>query len=424
LIADKINIVAMARILAYTSPARSHLFPLTPVLDELRRRGHEVVLYTLASQGELMRSRGFDARAVDPRVERIEHQDWRTNSPLISLQMNARAFCARAKHDGPDLQRALTEIQPDAAIVDYNSWGALMAAEAWGGPWATFCPYPLPLRSSQAPPYGPGLPPARGALGRTRDRLVRTLTSRGLERQLRPRLNPVRERMGLAPLASVERWFGAAPLMLYMSGEPFEYPRNDWPANVVMIGPCDWDPPAEPPPWLSEVERPIVLVNTSTEFQNDGRLVEVALQALAREPVFVVATLPAADPGSVRVPANARVERFISHGPVLERAVCVVTHGGMGLTQRALARGVPVCAVPFGRDQLEVARRVQVARAGTRLSARRLRADRLRAKILEAMGCVAGAQRVADGFAATGGPRTAADAYETRLLRQPASTPA
>ncbi|MCV7070521.1 glycosyltransferase, partial [Mycobacterium rufum] len=49
-----------------------------------------------------------------------------------------------------------------------------------------------------------------------------------------------------------------------------------------------------------------------------------------------------------------------------------MTHGGMGITQKALARGIPVCAVPFGRDQFEVARRVQVARCGTRLPARRL----------------------------------------------------
>ena len=29
----------MARILAYTTPARGHLFPLVPILDQLSRRG-------------------------------------------------------------------------------------------------------------------------------------------------------------------------------------------------------------------------------------------------------------------------------------------------------------------------------------------------------------------------------------------------
>jgi hypothetical protein len=75
----------------------------------------------------------------------------------------------------------------------------------------------------------------------------------------------------------------------------------------------------------------------------------------------------------------------------------------MGATQKALARGIPVCAVPFGRDQFEVARRVQVAGAGTRLPANRLRPDRLRTKVREAMTCTEGARRVGAGFAAAGG---------------------
>jgi MGT family glycosyltransferase len=225
--------------------------------------------------------------------------------------------------------------------------------------------------------------------------------------------------MGLAPVASVEEWFSRAPLLLYMTAEPFEYPRHDWPENVVMIGPCAWDPPADPPGWLERIAQPIVLVNTSTEFQNDGRLVQVALQALAEEPVTVVATLPAGDPAGFQIPANAHVERFIPHGIVLERAACAVTHGGMGSTQKALAHGVPVCAVPFGRDQLEVARRVEVAHAGTRLPASRLRPARLRAKIREAMTCTEGAARIAAAYAATGGPGAAATAVETRLLMKP-----
>jgi MGT family glycosyltransferase len=407
----------MARILAYTSPARSHLFPLTPILDELHRRGHEVMLRTLSSQLALMRSRGFDARPIDPRIEAIEHQDWQTRNPLQSLRLNVRVFCARAEHDAPDLTQAIAETDPDAVLVDFNCWGGLMAAEAWGGPWAAFCPYPLPLRSKDAPPYGPGFAPAKGPLGRARDRLVGPLAFSMFERQMRPAVNGIRERLGLPPVAAVGDWFSGAPLLLYMTAEPFEYPRRDWPENVVMIGPCAWDPPSDSPGWLAQVTRPIVLVNTSSEFQDDGRLVQVALQALAEEPVTVVATLPAGDPAQFRAPANAYVERFIPHQLVLDRAVCAVTHGGMGSTQKALAHGVPVCAVPFGRDQLEVARRVEVAHAGTRLPAGRLSPERLRVKVREAMTRTEGAQRIAAAYAATGGPRTAAEAIETRLLR-------
>jgi len=120
----------------------------------------------------------------------------------------------------------------------------------------------------------------------------------------------------------------------------------------------------------------------------------------------------------------------VPHGPVLERASCVVCHGGMGITQKALAAGVPVCVVPFGRDQLEVARRIEVAGAGTRLPAGRLRPDRLRVAIREAMTKKTGAERIASVFAATGGPKAAAGALEDLLQdgatgsTEPAQAPA
>jgi UDP:flavonoid glycosyltransferase YjiC (YdhE family) len=140
------------------------------------------------------------------------------------------------------------------------------------------------------------------------------------------------------------------------------------------------------------------------------------VEGLAGSNVHVVATLPAQDPSMIPAARNAHVMGFVPHGPILNRAACVVTHGGMGATQKALAHGVPVCVVPFGRDQLEVARRAQVAGAGTRLPARKLTPERLRDKVVEAMRCTPGARRVQAAFAAAGGAVAAADAMEQRLL--------
>jgi MGT family glycosyltransferase len=412
----------MARVLAYTSPARGHLFPLTPILDELHRRGHEVSVRTLASELVLMRSRGFAAAPISAQVQAVALQDWRERSPQKALAASVRGFCARAEFDGADLRRAIRDEQPDAVVVDINAWGALAAAEQWGGPWAAFCPYPLALRSDQVPPFGPGLTPARGPLGRARDRLLRPVVLGAIEKQMVPSMNGIRHGMGLPAISHADDLFRRPPLLVYLTSEPFEYHRDDWPDNVVMVGPCDWEPPSESPDWLAEIEQPLVLVTTSSEFQDDGRLVRVALEALADMDVHVVATLPSGDPEEYVIPGNAHVERFLAHGPLLDRAVCAVTHGGMGATQKALARAVPVCAVPFGRDQLEVARRVDVARAGTRLPARRLTAERLRAKVAEAMTMTEGAARVAAGFTAAGGATAAATAIEDRLLAGVART--
>jgi len=406
----------MARILAYTSPARGHLFPLIPILDELRLRGHDIILRTLTSQMELAQSHGFDTTPIDHRIEDMPHDDYKARSARMALQRSVRMFCARAEFDAPDLNRAIADSRPDAVIVDVNSWGAIAAAEAWGGPWATFCPYPIALTSRDVPPFGPGLPPARGALGRLRDRALRPLFVGTFERIMLPPLNTVRAGLGLHLLHNVDEIFINPPLVLYLTAEPFEYPRSDWPPNIHMVGPCAWDPPAETPEWLTKIERPIVLVTTSSEFQDDGRLVQTALTALASENVHLIATLPSQDPAAFRSTSNASLLPFLPHGLVLDRAVCVITHGGMGATQKALAHGVPVCAVPFGRDQLEVARRVEIAGAGTRLPSSKLNPDRLRDKVREAMGCVAGARRVAAGYASAGGPISATNAFESLLL--------
>jgi UDP:flavonoid glycosyltransferase YjiC (YdhE family) len=63
--------------------------------------------------------------------------------------------------------------------------------------------------------------------------------------------------------------------------------------SAVLVGPCPWEPPIQPPLWLEQIDRRIVLITTSSEFRDDARLAACALQALATEDLHVVATHPA-----------------------------------------------------------------------------------------------------------------------------------
>ncbi len=392
-----------------------HLFPLAAILEGLCRRGHEVSLRTLSSQVELMRGRGIEAAPIDPAIEAIAMDDWRTGSLLRGQERAARVFLQRSRHEVADLREAIAAERPDALLIDVATWGALSGAEAWSGRWACFSPFLLPLPSSHAPPYGFGLRPARGPLGRARDRLLEPILTHGFDRIVLPALNELRATLSLPPLAHGLEIFLRPPLLLSMTAEPFDYPHPDWPSHVVSVGPCVWEPPGELPAEVDAMKRPIVLVTTSSDFQDDGRLALCALEALADERFQVVATLPSADVGSSDLPPNATVLGFAPHVPLLARSVCAITHGGMGATQKALAMGVPVCAVPFGRDQFEVARRVENAGAGTWLPARRLTPGRLRAKVHGAIARRAGAERVGRTFAAKGAATDAADVLEARL---------
>ena len=407
----------MATILAYTSPALGHLLPISALLSELSRRGHTVHMRTLSTGVEIGQRLGFTTDAIDPRIERIELDDWKATNPVASLKLSVAVFGRRAVHEVTDLAETVACAHPDALLVDVNCWGAQSAADAGDIPWACFSPYTPPLRSHGVPPFGLGLRPMSGVVGRMRDAVVRTAVVGRLEKVMLPQINTIRAKVNVGPVASMDEFLRRSPLLLVASGKPFQYPQTDWGDAVQMIGPCVLDPgPYTDPDWLASVDRPIVLVTTSSEKQADDNLVQTAMTALADEPVHVVATLPAGQPDGIATSPNATVCQFVPHGVVLDRAVCAVTHGGMGATQKALAHGVPVCVVPYGRDQFEVARRVEVARCGTRLPAKKLSPPRLRTKVREAMTMTAGARRVAVGFAATGGAARGADFFEQRVL--------
>ena len=256
-------------------------------------------------------------------------------------------FTSRAPHDGARTStRRSPRSRPDALLVDCMSWGAAAVAERLGRAVGAVVPLSAAGVVARRAAVRPG--PARrrsGPAGRLRDRVLRPLLTGTMEKASLPELNATREKLGVRPVESADELFLAAPLLLYMTAEPLEYPRSDWPAvgadgRPVLLG------SARGPAGLArrdrEAHRPrqhLVRVPGRREAGDDGA------RGARDEDVQVVATLPSADmPASV--PANARVEPFVPHAPILERAACAITHGGAGVTMKALAAGVPVCVVP------------------------------------------------------------------------------
>ena len=172
----------MATILAYTSPGLGHLFPISALLTELSRRGHKIHLRTLSTGVETGQRLGFVTDAIDPRIEAIVHDDWKAPNIRAALKMAIEVFCRRAVHEVGDFTDAVARVRPDAVIVDVNCWGALSAADAGDIPWLCFTPYTPFLKSRGVPPFGPGLKPMPGVLGRIRDAALRPLVMGILEK--------------------------------------------------------------------------------------------------------------------------------------------------------------------------------------------------------------------------------------------------
>jgi MGT family glycosyltransferase len=400
------------RLLVYTSPARGHLYPVAPIAAELAARGHDVRLYGLAEELAHLEALGIACSPIDPAIEAIEIVDWQERSLRKAGLSVLNTLTERAGGEAPDMAGAIERYDPDVLLIDVLCWGAATVAESCGLPWAMYSPFLLPLPSRDAPPFGLGLAPMGGPLGAIRDALVGRISSMTLDRAVMPPVNSLRARHGLRALDGYNDLLSRPDVLLALTAEGFEYPRSDWPANVRLVGPVNWSPPQPAPAWLQELPDPLVLVTCSTERQRDKRLLHVALEALPASGISVLGTTAAHDPDAFKAPPGSKLVRFVAHEQILQRAACVVCHGGMGITQKALAAGVPVVVVPFGRDQLETARRVEFAHAGVRISPRRLTPKRLTAAVHAAIGMRAGAQRVSRAYTAAGGATAAADAIE------------
>lgn len=403
------------KVLAYTSPARGHLNPMMGPLLELDRRGAEVHVRTLEAGVPGVRGAGLACEPIDARIEAIEMDDYAASSQIEAGKRNFAVWAERAPFEVADFRATVTDVEPDLALVDTTAFGAKAAAEADGLVWGESRPFLLDDPAPGVPPFGLGLRPKRGPLGRVRDAVLGTVANRFDAKARLPTVNAGREAAGLEPLDSAADARQRSPLTLYFTATPFEYERP-LPPGVLMVGAATWDPDEELPESIPTDDRPLVLVACSSEFQDDGAIAAAAIEGLAHTHRVVVTTA-GVDPESLPRRGDAVVKRHLPHAPLLERASVLVCHGGMGATQKALAHGVPVCVVPWARDQLDVGVHVEEAGAGVVLTRKKLAPERLTEAVEAAQGCAGGAARVRAGYEATGGSVAAADALE-RLARE------
>ncbi len=111
-----------------------------------------------------------------------------------------------------------------------------------------------------------------------------------------------------------------------------------------------------------------MVVSFSTFFQGQDDHIRRAVEALGPLPVRAVVTLgPSLEPEGFPAPEHVLVVKSASHDALIPQASLLITHAGHGTALRAIRHGVPVLALPMGRDQADNASRIALRGAGLRL---------------------------------------------------------
>ncbi len=422
----------MAAFLFCTKPAHGHVNPLLPLARELVARGHRVTWYTGTAFAEAVRATGAEhapvkrppdyggrdtvqgyRASIDPNAEKLRG--------LAAAKFDVRHLCYDvALKEYEDIRELLDAHPVDVVLSDNVTLGALYACEKLSLPRAVFAISVLGLSAPDVPPFGLGLKPLAGTLGRLRNRMLTWFMSSMLLNEATRHGDEVRASLGLPPAG---RWFAdwsleVCDVWLQATAPEFEYPRNELPSKVHFIGPLLPPVPESfaPPPWWSELGagRPVVLVTQGTVRSDPGELILPTLGALEGEDMLVVVTTG----GSTidrPLPANVRVEPFVSYHHLLPHVGAMITNAGYGGVQMALRYGVPLVCAGRTEEKPDICARVAWSGAGVDLKAHTPRPQKIRAavqKVLADGSYAARAKAIGEALGRYDAPRVAAGLLE------------
>ncbi|HMC68946.1 MAG TPA: nucleotide disphospho-sugar-binding domain-containing protein, partial [Mycobacteriales bacterium] len=306
-------------------------------------------------------------------------RDWEARTPIGEFaRTRDRVLIGPSALYARDVLAELERAATDVLVVDWLLFGGALAGEAAGVPTALICHNPWMVPEPGRPAPGLGLKPMRGVAGRVRDNVGNRLFTASFDRAL-PTLNAARRELGLTELPSVPRLFDHVDRVLVLTENEFDFTPTSQAANVVHVGPVLDQPVDVRPwsaPWAPDDPRPLVLVTTSSYFQDPRRMLETACVAVRQVGARAVLTTGAVDPATLPTGEDIVAARSLDHDQVLAKAQVTLTHCGLGTVHRALILGVPMLCQPVGRDQPDVAARVVAEGAGLRIgpkaSARRV----------------------------------------------------
>ena len=340
-----------------------HLGPTLTAARQLRANGHSVRFIARADAREPVAAAGFGFATWQrrPHFSPIAQ----SSAPLENAYDNLLFGPAAAR--GADTLDEIKRAPTDALLTDTALFGSVLAAEAASIPCALLSPTislrPLP----GIPPIGSGLGTPRTPAERVRVEAANSRFVAAMNKWL-PMLNEARARLQIAPCNHVLELFDRPARLLIAMSAAFDFPAEFLPSNVRYIGPLldasDWSKPWIFS-WSHGSDRPRALISFSTTDQDQADVLQRTANAIGRIKMEAVITFgPALRDHTLYAPANVTLLPSAPHDAVMKEVSLVVTHGGHGTVSRALLHGLPLLVMPMGRDQGDIAARVEACGVG------------------------------------------------------------
>jgi UDP:flavonoid glycosyltransferase YjiC (YdhE family) len=314
------------RILFTFAGGSGHLNPLIPLARAAVSGGHEAAFAGRPWMSPMVQAAGFTAFSAGCDTGLTPKR-----RPLLKLdperedQALREGFARRiARERAADLLVLMAAWQPDLVVCEETDFGAMLAAERRGLPYASL--------------------------------LVMAAGSFVRQAVVAEPLQELRAEFGLRPdpdLAMLSRYLVLSPFPPSFRDPGFPLPATTHGFRPTTLDPAQYNP--APPPWLAPADGlPVVYFTLGTVFNMEcGDLFQRVLAGLRGLPIHLMVTVGRdIDPAEFGPqPANVQIERYIPQSWILPQCDLVVSHAGSGSFIGALAHGLPLVLIPMGADQ-------------------------------------------------------------------------
>jgi zeaxanthin glucosyltransferase len=370
-----------------------HLNPMTTLGRELVRRGHRVTLVARPDGEAKAVAAGLQFAGIG--VAEFPRGTIAAQAAALggmtagkALRYTVEMMRLAAEVTLRDLPTVCREIGIDGLLVDQVNPAAGTTAEIERLPYVQVC---NALALNRDPACPPAVLPWRyrpGVFGRLRNGVGNWFLFR-VTAPVRDAINAHRLRHGLAP-----RVGKSVPAYLAeIAQQPafFDFPRARPEPQLHFTGPWHSAGGGDVPfPWERLDGRPLVYASLGTLQNRLTEMFTTIAEAVAPLDVQLVISLGAADQDAASLAArcvgNPIVVPVAPQLQLLDRATVAITHAGLNTALEALARGVPMVAIPITNDQPGVARRLEWLGLGKVVLPRQLTPQRLRAAVEHVLG--------------------------------------
>ncbi|MBO1583315.1 macrolide family glycosyltransferase [Bacillus sp. XF8] len=354
----------MAKVLMFNFPGEGHVNPTLALVEELIRRGEDVIYYCTEEYRRKIEKTGASFRPYENflvQIDMIERMNGKTNPHELLLHM--------VKSMDNIIKIILEEIKEeeyDYVIYDNNFAVGWIVAEALKLPKISSCTTFAVTKKLFT------------ALMKNQNEGDKKAS---FYQEAMNILEKWQEIYGISMNEKQNVMTCPGNITIVYTSKFFQPDVEEFDDSYIFVGPSI--PPRQDVQNISfkqkKVDR-LIFISMGTVFNQQLDFYYTCFEAFKNTPATIILSVGKhIDISELNnIPSNFRVYNYVPQLEVLKQANLFITHGGMNSSSESLYFGVPMVVIPVMGDQPIVAQRIEELKAGIQLSRKNLIPEVLR----------------------------------------------